>query len=578
MTRVRSLCCLALGILLLALLAGCGGGGGGSNLSGAVGRITGTVADLPLDQQSRAPGSSITITVDGTDITTQSGSDGSFVLDRVPIGMHTLVAQTSSRACAVVVGVEENQETNVGEMQLSESGQISGIVTAASDHQPIRGAVVAVTEMVYDSAGEMPHPVRVRRTNAQGSYTVPALPAGEYLVTISKDGFLTSSLDLTVAANATTAGDASLQTDTQAGTGAVSGTVSVQTDSGESRPVSGVLVRLVKHGSPVDTNPLPGDAIDADGNVVDLYPNDGNDAPPPVPQGIAPSGSGVPPVPFMNEYYTFSDENGAYKIDGVPAGQYTAVAVRPGMQADQQSVAITADATATQNFTLTLLHPVFATIEGTVTDANSKNPITGAVVRAIMVPVMPPVPAARGTREADGGGGAVILPDPAHCVMFARTDENGHYTLKAPAQMNGIIVRADGYGPAEKDVQVSAGGSATVDVALTPESSPTQYTLSGKVTMQSSPSGPVSPAAGAVVSATPLASAGGAVPAVVFQATADVNGNYSLDLSGGVYHVSASKGDMQSEVIELTMNENKVRNLLAKPHGGGSEPPPPPPM
>jgi hypothetical protein len=581
MARARSLCCLVAGVLLIALIAGCGGGGGGSTLLGGVGRITGSVSELPLDQSTRVPGSPITVTVDGTDISTLAGSDGSFILDRVPIGMHTLVAHTSARACAVVVDVARDQETTVGEMVLSESGQISGLIIDATSHEPIAGASVVVTEMVYDSTGQMPHPVRMRRTDAAGSYTISALPAGEYLVTISKDGYATTSLDLTVNAGSTTTGDASLTKDASVQAGALSGVVYLQTDSTDPRPVPGVLVRLVPSGKPTDTNPLPGGAIGADGDPVDLYPDDGI-APPPPPPGKG-DGAPAPPV-WFDQYYTYTDENGAYKLDGVPAGQYTAVAVRPGLQPSQQAVTITANETTALNFTMTLVHINYGTIEGTVTDDGTKAAIQGAVVRAIVYSTMPPVAAQ--SRQNEGNGGGVILPDAAHCVMETRTDANGHYMLKVPTSVQAVIFGAEGYERKQVDVQVQVGGAVTVDAALARSAGGTEYTLQGKVMIKPSATGEAVRAGGATVTAwptgpQPMADTRSAVRSVIpFRtATADENGNYSLGLPAGEYYIAAAKDDRQSEVVTMQMNENKTRNLLIPfVDDGGQGPPPPPPF
>ena len=565
------------GVLLIALIAGCGGGGGGPRLSEGFGKITGSVSELPLDAPSRVPGSPITVTVDGTDISTLAGSDGSFTLDRVPIGMRTLVAHTSARACAVVVSVEQDQETTVGEMVLSESGQISGLITDAASHEPIAGASVAVTEMVYESAGQMPHPVRMCRTDANGSYTISALPAGEYLVTISKDGYATTSLDLTVNAGATTPGDASLAKSAPTETGSLTGSVYLQTDSSDPRPIPGVLVRLVPNGEPIDTHPLPGGAVGEDGDSVDLYPDDGI-APPPIPFGRD-DGVPMPPV-WFDQYYTYTDENGAYQLGGVPAGQYTAVAVRPGLQSAQQAVTITANQTATLDLTMTLVQINYGTIEGAVTDNGTNTALQGAIVQAIVSPV------AVQSRQSEGNGGAVILPDPLRCIMVTRTDENGRYTLKVPASVQAVIFGAEGYERKQVDVQVELNGAVTVDAALTKTASSTEYTLHGRVMIEPSATGEPVPAGGATVTAwptvlEPMADSNAAVRFLVpvCTATADESGNYSLVLPSGTYSLAATKDDRQSEIVTVQMNENKTRNFLIPYVADGEQgPPPPPPM
>ncbi len=567
----RTLCCVAVCVLVAALVAGCGGGGG-SKLSGAYGTITGSVSELPLSQGIRAPSSPIVLTVDGTNLSTQAGSDGSFILEHVPVGMHTLVAHTNSRACAVVVSVEEGRETSVGEMVLTEAGQISGLVTDASTHAPIAYAVVAVTEMVYNTDGQMPHPVRVCHTDANGSYMVSALPAGEYLVTISKDGYVTCSLDLTVTAGATTPGDAALQAGAPAGTGTLTGTAYLQTDSGEPQPVPGVLVRLVPSGHPVDVDPLPDWAIGGDGNPVDLYPDDGV-APPPVPF----SKLDGPPMPPYFDYYTYTDENGAYKMTDLPAGQYTAVAVRPGLQIEQQTVTIAANQTTTLNFTMHLVVITYGAIEGTVTDVVTHSPIQGAYVRAVYG--IEPMPLSR-----QDSGGAVVVPDPSICVMYTRTDEKGHYALKVPERVNSVLFAAQGYEIKTEEVQVVPNGSVTLDAALTPLAGQQEFTLSGRVMIKQSADGEAVPCAGATVLALPagpqpMDGLNPVIwPPVNFSTTSNDNGDYSIVLPAGEYIILATKNDRQSEPVTIQLNENKTQNILIPYSDGGVMPPPPPPM
>ncbi|MCX6376446.1 MAG: carboxypeptidase regulatory-like domain-containing protein, partial [Armatimonadetes bacterium] len=453
MSRAHSLRALVVAACLIVLLVGCGGGGGkGPSLSGGFGKIIGTVTDSASVDTTRAPRSPITIEVDGTDISAEAGSDGRFALNRVPVGMHTLIARTEGRACALVVNVESDQETDVGEVVLEDAGQISGLVTSADTHKLISGALVTVAELVFTAEDEMPHPVRGCHTNASGSYTVSALPVGDYLVTISKAGYQECSLELTVEAGATTPGDAALAPDVAAETGTLSGTVYLRADSGDPTPLAGVLVRVTPKDEPVEIQPLPDDAIDEDGEVVDLYPDD-DDVPPPPPLK---SGDSTMPERFSDEYYAFSDENGKYTIDGIPAGEYTAMAVRPGLQPDRQPVTITVNATTTQDFILALNTPRFGVIEGTVTDTVTKAPIAGASVRAIIG--RGPLLADRSPgNRGEAGEGGVISPDPGHCIMFAITDENGHYGLKVPAVARGVVVRAVGYEPRRVEISLTPG-------------------------------------------------------------------------------------------------------------------------
>ena len=114
--------------------------------------------------------------------------------------------------------------------------------------------------------------------------------------------------------------------------GSLSGTVDLVTDGGDKEPLSGVLVRLTNNTDPQPMRPLPDKAVTAAGAQIDLRTS----------PGIAP--------PFPRDYYAFSDESGAFLIDGVPAGPYTAVAVRPGLEPDSKQVTIAASGTTKVDF------------------------------------------------------------------------------------------------------------------------------------------------------------------------------------------------------------------------------------
>lgn len=381
MGKVRLVYTAVFIVCVAVLLAGCGGGGG-SSLSGGLGTIRGNVQEFASVRAVRASGDQITVSVDGIGLSTLANADGSFVLTNVPPGLHTLVAQTFGRAMAIVVNVEAGQETNVGEIVLAEAGQISGLVTSAITHQPVAGALVSVIEQVYTMDDQMPHPVRIEYTNDFGSYTVSGLPAGDYLVTISKDGYHPASLTLTVNAGATTPGDAALQPISPEETGSVEGTAYLKAENGDLTPISGVMVRLVsKDVILLDVPPLPPTATDESGTTVNLYPD--------------PS-----PIPFPNDYYTFTGEDGKYRLDGVLPGDYMAVAIRPGLEVDSHPVTVTAKTVSQVDFTLVLPILKLGVIEGTVTNSVTKQPIAGAEVYAVWGPV---------PMGAESGGG-VIMP------------------------------------------------------------------------------------------------------------------------------------------------------------------------
>jgi len=77
------------------------------------------------------------------------------------------------------------------------TGQISGVVTDAADSSAIEGA------MVSDGT-------RSAVTNSSDDYTISNVPEGDYTVSASKDGYVTSSQSVTVVSGETTTADFAL--------------------------------------------------------------------------------------------------------------------------------------------------------------------------------------------------------------------------------------------------------------------------------------------------------------------------------------------------------------------------------
>src|ERR1041385_8018823 len=98
-------------------LAGCGGGSSGG--SGAFSSITGRVVQNPSGRAA-AP---ITVSIEGTNLSSQVGADSSFKIDHVPPGLHTLVAHGTATAAAIVVEIQKGVDTNVGDVALRDAGQ-----------------------------------------------------------------------------------------------------------------------------------------------------------------------------------------------------------------------------------------------------------------------------------------------------------------------------------------------------------------------------------------------------------------------------------------------------------------------
>lgn len=555
MRRSAHAIAIIFGFGLITALAGCGGGSGGGGGGGATGRVTGRVA---APAATRA-GEAITVLVDGSAVQATVKADGAFTLDRVPAGLHTLVARSLRHAAALVAEVRGGQETNVGEIELRDAGQISGLVTSATTQAPIPGAKVVVTEAVMANTSDvLPHPVRGTRTNGDGSYTLSGMPVGEYVVTIAQHGYSAATLFLTVAAGSTTPGDAILEPAPAQGAGSMTGTVYLVADNGDKSPLAGALVRLARRNEIEPMRPLPlGTNAGAPGVERVFYPD-------------------VKDRYRERELYTFSTDDGSYKLDGVPAGDYTAIAVRPGLEAHQQPVTIEADKTATVDFSLRLRQPRVGIVEGVVTDSATRKPIRGAFVHAVLYYPMP-LGVAGESRKPGADGAFFITPDDFD--LYAETDEQGRYKLRIPAGERVVRADARGYDGADVTVTVSAGSVVTGNIALAPRVI-REVALRGRVLTRD---GDVEkPVEGAIVSATSLDSGGGIAggtgdnrmhPSNDLRVETNAAGEYSIRLETGTYYVYAHKGNRFAEPAQIDLQENTQRDFVLKE---GIDPPVPP--
>jgi thermitase len=153
----------------------------------------------------------VTDTKDGSAISGAQVSDGittaltdttgSYIIDNVLPGSHQVVAskegyQTSSSTVTVLEG-----DTAVANFSLSQvvvvPGSITGSVTDAEGGSPIAGAMVS-------------HGTRTAITDESGEYTIADVQAGSYEVTVSKEGYQSSSSTVDVLSGTAAVADFSL--------------------------------------------------------------------------------------------------------------------------------------------------------------------------------------------------------------------------------------------------------------------------------------------------------------------------------------------------------------------------------
>ncbi len=524
--------------------AGCGSGGGGSTVT-RTGQISGRIADLA---QSRAVGT-VTVTLDDSMVSVPAGADGKFTLSNVSVGLHTLVARSFSKAAAIVAEVSEGEQTDVGDVGLKDAGQISGLVASAATHAPLPDSHVTVTEMVADnSATILPHPVRGAHTDGSGSYTITGIPVGQYLVNVSHDGYDSISLSIFVVAGSTSPGDAALTPAAPASKGSMTGTVSLIADDGTQHPLAAALVRLAHKTDPQPLKPLPANIVQmAQGGQPVLFPTDRHD----------------------RELCTFTDDNGAYTLQGVPAGDYVAVAVRPGLEPNQKPVTIPAEGSVTVDFALHLRKPRVGIVQGVVTDSGTGKPIKGAQV-GVILGIEPSPPQTGDNRKPASAEDGTSFITPIGFVLRTETDDTGHYQLRAPAGTRTIRAFAAGYDHKDSAVNVLAGGNVTADFSLVSNAGK-QAILSGHVYRKNGDN--KTPAPGANVTAVPE---GDLHPGIAAQFSAKTNelGEYSLTLPAGNYTIRASTDNAISDATTIPVTHDTTADIVLTRIVG---PPPGPP-
>jgi hypothetical protein len=160
-------------------------------------------------------------------------------------------------------------------------------------------------------------------------------------------------------------------------------------------------------------------------------------------------GTGIPTVgqPSTFSSWTHTDATGRYSVIVDPPSAYNAVAVHEGFEdSDPAGVTIALDTTTTHDFELVVAQP--GTIAGVVTNADTQDPIAGAIVEAAL--------------------------DPSSDSVIASTDADGGYTLaRVPSGRRRVSARVRGRGFAMdiQTVRVIANQTVTANFALKPKPS-----------------------------------------------------------------------------------------------------------
>jgi hypothetical protein len=491
------------------------------------GTVTGTVTDSGTAQ----PISGATVSDGATSTTTNA--NGLYTFSNLAEGSYAVSAVAPGYASQTVTTTVGPGATMTQNFALQPNpATINGVVTDSVTALAISGASVSASGV----SGTV-------STNGAGQYTLSSLAAGTYLVTVTAPGYQSQTRSVTVTAGASSTQNFVLTPNP----GSIAGTVS---DASTKQPLGGASVTLSGKSTPITTaadgsysftNVTEGsytvsaNATGYTGQSVTVSIGPGgaatqNFALQPNPGTI--SGTvidGSTKQALANATVTYASSStttnalGQYTFSSVPEGSYTVTAAYTNYASGSQTVAVGPGAAVTQDFALQTLP---ATITGTVTDAGTAKPISGATV------------------SYSGGS--------------TTTNASGAYTLSAvPA--GSYTVTATGTGYASQSATVSVTPASTVSQSFTLQPNP--GTISGTITDAVT----VQPITGATVSypggSTTTNSAGQYVLSNVAE------GSYMLTASSALYasqsqSVTVGPGGTVTQNVALVPNPGTVNGTV----------------
>lgn len=351
-------------LLLPALLVGCGGGSSvATKPPGTGGTVVGQLTGASNPEN-------FSIYVDGNPIAATPAPDGSFRILNLPPGRHTvgLIADSGMMGGYTVVEVEPGETTDAGEIIPAPGGQIAGMVMkqeADGSLTPLAGVEVLADPQVYVIMGGAvrpeiyPPPPRDPRlvqykaiTDERGSYLIPAVQPGDYVVTVSVPGLVQGMQWVYVEAGHTAVADFQLQEAVEPGVGTVQGIVQGKNSDGELVPLEGALVTITVSApwEPIRPDPLPVSDLPsaAQARLMAKAQQAGGG-------GQGPSGGDgaviVPPPYFFQQFQTLTDARGHYSLN-VPSGHLTIEVWMEGYNWVSEPITVQPRETLTKDFVL----------------------------------------------------------------------------------------------------------------------------------------------------------------------------------------------------------------------------------
>ncbi len=402
------------------------------------GTVTGTVKDA----STGAAISGATVE-DFSGGSTQTATDGSYTLTNVPTGNQTIEAfatnyQSSQQNVTVTTGTTTANFT----LTAIQRGTVTGTVKDASTNAAIAAATVE------DFSGHS------TQTASDGSYTLNNVPTGQQTIEAFATNYQSSSQSVTVTTGTTTANF----TLTAVQRGTVTGAV---TDSSTGAAVSGATVEdfhgdstrtagdgtYTLSGVPTGSQTIEAFATNYQASSQSVSVTTGTTTAnfaltaaqiASVTGTVTDASTGAPiagatVATSSGCDSTQTDGNGNYTLSNLQTGPTEFIVTATGYQGVDRSVTLV-NGSNTVNFQMTGTSVSTATVSGTVTDASTTRPISGATVT-----------------------------DGSHSTQTA---SDGTYTLSNLATgSQTIIASASGYQTSSKTVSLNSGTN-TVDFAL----------------------------------------------------------------------------------------------------------------
>jgi len=332
-------------VFMLVGLMGCSGGGGNTNPQQA-GSLVGTL--------NAANPASYRIVVDGQPLAAAPQADGSFSIPNLPAGPHTIAFISGSGMVGIYLPVEidPGRPTDIGDVSPVQGGQIVGFVMRTDDAgnlTPLAGVeVLADPEPIYYYDGDDPQPAQVQTREAEeltltaiteedGSYRIPAVPEGSYVVTVNVPGLMQGVAYVWVSAGTTSPADFQLVAAVEEGIGTVRGHVTAALEAG-AQALAGAMVTIYSDGGwrPVP----PTEPITIAAAIRSM--------------GVAPPGVDyvIAPPYIFNQFATLTAADGSYTLN-VPSGHLQINVWAEGYEGAYDSLTLQPDATATKDYALT---------------------------------------------------------------------------------------------------------------------------------------------------------------------------------------------------------------------------------